>query len=150
MFVDVVDFVGDVVNYGILLVVLLMGMCWCLCVVLIKGCFMVGYGLFIFGKVVFSLFNGMVFELFMMGVVVILVLLVNGGVVVMLYVYWDGDVNMCLVWICSCNDAIGNVVVMLVVVGVLGIGSNWFDLVVVVVMVGFVLLGGVLVICYVC
>lgn len=149
LLVDVIDFVGDVVNYGIFLVVLLMGLLWCLCVVLVKGFIMVGYGVFVIGKIIFSLVSGIVFEFFIMGVVVVFVLLVNGGVVVMFYVYCDGDVNMCLVWICSCNDVIGNVVVMLVVVGVVGMSSGWFDLIVVVIMVVFVLLGGIFVVRYV-
>lgn len=143
---DAVDFAGDAANYGISLAVLSMGMRWRSRAALIKGCSMTGYGLFIFGKAVFSLFNGTVPEPFTMGAVAILALLVNGGVAVMLYAYRDGDANMRSVWICSRNDAIGNVAVMLAAAGVLGTGSNWPDLAVAAVMAGLALSGGVSVI----
>lgn len=78
------------------------------------------------------------FDVLIMGVVVIMVLVVNVGVVWMLYVFCEGDVNMCSVWLCLCNDVIGNVVVFLVVLGVFGIGKVWLDLSVVSLMVVFV------------
>jgi Co/Zn/Cd efflux system component len=48
----------------------------------------------------------------------------------MLYVYREGDSNMRSVWICSRNDAIGNVAVVLAAVGVFGTASGLPDLIV--------------------
>ena len=52
----------------------------------------------------------------------------------MLYKYREGDANMRSVWLCSRNDAIGNVAVMLAAFGVFGSGSAWPDLLVAIIM----------------
>jgi len=49
-------------------------------------------------------------------------------VAVLLYAYRDGDANMRSVWLCTRNDAIGNVAVMLAAAGVFGTGSGWPDI----------------------
>lgn len=59
----------------------------------------------------------------------------------MLYRYRTGDANMRSVWICSRNDAIGNVAVMLAAVGVFGTGNAWPDLIVASVMAALALTG---------
>ena len=41
-----------------------------------------------------------------------------------------GDANMRSVWLCSRNDAIGNLAVMFAALGVFGTGSAWPDLLV--------------------
>jgi Co/Zn/Cd efflux system component len=69
-----------------------------------------------------------------MGVVGVLALLVNGGVAFLLYRYRGGESNMRSVWICSRNDALGNVAVMLAALGVFGTGTGWPDIVVAAVM----------------
>src|SRR3546814_5067496 len=69
-----------------------------------------------------------------MGVVGAMALAVNVAVAVMLYAFRDGDANMRSVWLCSRNDAIGNVAVMLAAVGVFGTQTAWPDLGVAVIM----------------
>ena len=143
---DAIDFAGDAANYGISLAVLSMGLLWRSRAALVKGFTMTGYGVFVIGKTIFTLYSGTVPEPFTMGVVAVLALLVNGGVAAMLYAYRDGDANMRSVWICSRNDAIGNVAVMLAAAGVLGTNSNWPDLAVAAVMALLALSGGISVI----
>jgi Co/Zn/Cd efflux system component len=143
---DAIDFAGDAANYGISLAVLSMGLLWRSRAALMKGFTMAGYGVFVIGKTIFSLISGTVPEPFTMGVVAVLALLVNGGVAAMLYAYRDGDANMRSVWICSRNDAIGNVAVMLAAVGVAGTSSGWPDLAVAAVMAALALSGGLSVI----
>ena len=63
-----------------------------------------------------------------------------------LYAYRDGDANMRSVWLCSRNDAIGNVAVMLAATGVFGTGSAWPDLAVAVIMAGLALWSGIAVV----
>jgi Co/Zn/Cd efflux system component len=58
----------------------------------------------------------------------------NVSVAVLLYRYRGGDANMRSVWLCSRNDAIGNIAVMLAALGVFGTGSGWPDLAVAAVM----------------
>jgi Co/Zn/Cd efflux system component len=66
---------------------------------------------------------------------------VNAGVALMLYRFRAGDANMRSVWICSRNDALGNVAVMLAALGVFGTGSAWPDLLVAAVMGSLALTG---------
>ena len=60
-----------------------------------------------------------------MGIVGLLALATNAGVALMLYRFRTGDANMRSVWICSRNDAIGNIAVMAAALGVFGTGSAW-------------------------
>jgi Co/Zn/Cd efflux system component len=77
-----------------------------------------------------------------MGVVGMLALLANAGVAVMLYRYRGGDANMRSVWICSRNDAIGNVAVLLAALGVFGTGTGWPDVIVAGIMAALSISGG--------
>src|SRR5690606_2209097 len=81
-------------------------------------------------------------EAHVMGAVGIAALIANAGVAVMLYRFRSGDANMRSVWICSRNDAIGNVAVVAAAAGVFGTGSAWPDLVVAGIMAGLALWGG--------
>jgi Co/Zn/Cd efflux system component len=69
-----------------------------------------------------------------MGLVGALALAANVGVAVLLYAWREGDANMRSVWLCSRNDAIGNVAVMAAALGVFGSGTAWPDLLVAAVM----------------
>ena len=64
------------------------------------------------------------------------------GVALLLYRFRDGDANMRSVWICSRNDAIGNVAVLLAAAGVFGTGTGWPDLIVASIMAGLGISGG--------
>jgi Co/Zn/Cd efflux system component len=77
-----------------------------------------------------------------MGSVGIAALLANGLVAVMLYRFRTGDANMRSVWICSRNDAIGNIAVVLAAAGVFGTGTAWPDLIVAGLMAALGLWGG--------
>lgn len=143
LFADAVDFAGDAANYGISLAVLSMGLAWRSRVAIVKGMSMVAFGLFVLVKTGWAAINGIPPEPLTMGVVAVLALLANGAVALMLYAFRDGDANMRSVWLCSRNDAIGNVAVMLAAAGVFGTGSGWPDLVVAVIMAGLALSSGV-------
>lgn len=125
---DAVDFFGDAANYGISLAVLALAPVWRSRAALIKGFTMGLFGLFVIGKVIWSATTGSSPEPFAMGAVAMLALLTNVGVAIMLYRYRSGDANMRSVWLCSRNDAIGNVAVMIAALGVLGTNSSWPDL----------------------
>lgn len=77
-----------------------------------------------------------------MGVVGILALVANGAVALMLFRYRKGDANMRSVWICSRNDAIGNLAVVAAAAGVLGTGTQWPDLAVAAIMAALGVSGG--------
>jgi len=131
---DAVDFVGDAANYGLSLAVLAMALHWRSRVALLKGWTMAGFGVFVLGRAAWSLATGQVPEPVTMGVVGTLALLANVGVALLLYAYRDGDANMRSVWLCTRNDAIGNLAVLAAAAGVFGTGRGWPDLLVAVVM----------------
>jgi Co/Zn/Cd efflux system component len=82
----------------------------------------------VLGKAVWSWHSGVLPEPSTMGAIGLLALLANLSVAWMLYAWREGDANMRSVWLCSRNDAIGNVAVMLAALGVFGTGSAWPDL----------------------
>jgi Co/Zn/Cd efflux system component len=78
-----------------------------------------------------------------MGVIGFMALAANLGSVLLLRPYKDGDANVRSVWLCSRNDAIGNVVVMAAAIGVWGTSTAWPDLVVAALMAGIFLTSAV-------
>ncbi|MFC0709092.1 cation transporter [Azorhizophilus paspali] len=143
---DAVDFAGDAANYGISLAVLAMGLTWRARAALVKGLSMAAFGIFVVAKAGWEAFVGIPPEPLTMGVVAVLALLANAGVALMLYAFRDGDANMRSVWLCSRNDAIGNLAVMFAAAGVFSTGSGWPDLLVALLMGGLALSAGVAVV----
>lgn len=131
---DSIDFFGDAGNYAISLAVLGMAMSARAKAALFKAACMGAFGVFVLGKAMWNLQAGVPPEPVTMGVVGFAALAVNGGVALMLYRFRSGDANMRSVWLCSRNDALGNVAVMLAALGVFGTGSAWPDLLVAAVM----------------
>jgi Co/Zn/Cd efflux system component len=76
-----------------------------------------------------------------MGVVAVVALVANLAVARMLYRYRDGDSNMRSVWLCSRNDALANLAVLLAASGVFALGSGWPDILVALVIAGLALSG---------
>lgn len=131
---DAVDFFGDAVNYGVSLLVLGMALQWRARAALLKGLTMGAFGVFVLGRATWSAITGVVPEPITMGAIGTLALVANVAVALMLYAWREGDANMRSVWLCSRNDAIGNLAVMGAALGVFGTGSAWPDLAVAVVM----------------
>jgi len=133
---DAVDFLGDAGNYAVSLLVLGASLGWRARAAMAKGLTMAAYGSFVLAKVVWDAANGGVPAPAVMGAIGLAALLANGTVALLLYAYRDGDANMRSVWLCTRNDAIGNVAVMLAALGVFGTGTRWPDLMVAAVMGG--------------
>jgi Co/Zn/Cd efflux system component len=131
---DAVDFFGDAANYGVSLLVLGMAQHWRARAALFKGLTMGAFGLFVLGRAAWAVAHGAAPEPITMGVIGSLALLANVVVALMLYAWREGDANMRSVWLCSRNDAIGNLGVMAAAWGVFGTGSAWPDLAVATVM----------------
>jgi Co/Zn/Cd efflux system component len=139
---DAIDFLGDAANYGVSLAVLSMAMAWRSKAALLKGTCMLGFGLFVLGRAVWAAKMGAVPEAATMGSIGFLALVANVVVALMLYRYRTGDANMRSVWLCSRNDAFGNIAVMLAALGVFGMGTAWPDLAVAAGMAGLAIWGG--------
>lgn len=131
---DALDFLGDAANYGISLFVLSMTLAWRARAALVKGASMGLFGIWVIAAAVMNIMAGGVPHAATMGVVGFVALAANVGVAVMLYRYRDGDANMRSVWLCTRNDAIGNIAVMIAALGVFGTGTLWPDIAVAAVM----------------
>lgn len=127
---DSLDFLGDAANYGISLWVLGMGLAARAKASLLKAATMGVFGVWVLGRTLWGLWVGNLPDTMMMGSIALLALNTNVLVAVMLYAYREGDSNMRSVWICSRNDALGNVAVVLAAIGVFGTASNLPDLIV--------------------
>ncbi len=131
---DAVDFFGDAANYGVSLMVLGLPLVWRSRAAWVKGVSMGAFGIFVLLQAVLSALSGDVPQASTMGAVGALALAANGAVALMLLAWRDGDANRRSAWLCSRNDALGNLAVMAAALGVFGTGSAWPDLAVAVVM----------------
>src|SRR5512134_3196321 len=127
---DALDFLGDSANYAISLWVAGMALVWRARAAFVKGASLFGLALWVSGTTVWMAFAGTLPKAETMGVVGTAALFANVGVAAILYRYRSGDSNRRSVWICSRNDAIGNVAVVVAAAGVFGTGTAWPDLIV--------------------
>ena len=127
---DALDFLGDAANYAISLLVAGMALAWRARAALAKGLTLIGLGGWVMITAVLAALGGAAPEPELMGIIGALALAANTGVAIMLYRFRTGDANMRSVWICSRNDAIGNIAVMAAALGVFGTGTAWPDLIV--------------------
>jgi Co/Zn/Cd efflux system component len=125
---DAIDFFGDAANYGVSLAVLSMALAWRARAAFVKGLCMLAFGLFVIGKALWAARTGTPPQAVTMGIISLLALAANVGVAAMLYAWREGDANMRSVWLCSRNDAVGNIAVLLAALGVAGTASAWPDL----------------------
>ena len=127
---DALDFLGDAANYAISLLVAGMALAWRARAALAKGLTLIGLSGWVMITAVFAALGGAAPKPELMGIIGALALAANAGVAIMLYRFRTGDANMRSVWICSRNDAIGNIAVMAAALGVFGTGTAWPDLIV--------------------
>jgi Co/Zn/Cd efflux system component len=139
---DALDFLGDAANYAISLLVTGMALRWRSRAALLKGATLVAFAMWVVGSTVWMAFTHTLPAAPTMGAIGVAALLANIAVAVMLFRYRGGDANRRSVWICSRNDAIGNVAVMLAAAGVFGTQAAWPDLLVAAVLAGLGLRGG--------
>ncbi|MGH6611138.1 MAG: cation transporter [Burkholderiaceae bacterium] len=125
---DAVDFAGDAANYGLSLGALALGAVWQSRVALFKGASMAAYGLFVLTIAAWRLVEGSAPEPSTMSAIALLALLVNVVVAVLLFSFRNGNANMRSVWLCTRNDVVGNIAVLVAAAGVFGTGNAWPDL----------------------
>ena len=125
---DALDFLADAGNYGISLFVVGMALRLRARAALAKGATMAVFGLWVIGATLWHAVNGTVPHVATMGVVGVAALIANAVVFVLLWSYRAGDSNMRSVWLCSRNDVLGNVAVLLAAFGVFGTGTGWPDI----------------------
>lgn len=131
---DSLDFLGDAANYGISLFVLGKSVAARARASQLKAASMLGFGIWVLALACWHVRAGQVPSVPTMGIVAACALFANGTVAALLLQFREGDSNMRSVWLCTRNDALGNVAVLLAALGVFGTGSAWPDLIVAAIM----------------
>ena len=131
---DALDFLGDSFAYGVTLLVAGMALRWRASVAMIKALSMLGFGAWVIGLSVYHAVFATVPLAIVMGSVGFGALLANLGSAALLYRYRVGDANMRAIWLCTRNDAIGNIAVMTAALVVGTTETGWADYLVAIVM----------------
>lgn len=143
---DALDFLGDAANYAISLLVVGMALRYRASAALAKGATMGVFGLWVVGTVVWHSLHGTLPSAFTMGTVGVAALVANAASFGLLWVYRHGDANMRSAWICTRNDVLGNLAVLLAALGVFGTGAGWPDGIVAAIMAVLAMQGAAIVI----
>ncbi len=143
---DALDFLGDTLTYTISLLVIGKSLSLRAKVAMLKGLSLAAMGLWVLGSTVYSVFYTQAPVASIMGSIGAAALLANLASVLLLMRYKDGDANVRSVWLCSRNDAIGNIMVMLAASGVWFSGTGWPDLIVAAIMASLFLSGAITII----
>lgn len=127
---DALDFLGDTLTYAISLAVIGKAASLRAKVAMIKGLSLAGMGIWVLGSTLYNVIYISEPVALIMGSVGAAALFANLLSVILLVRYKDGDANVRSVWLCSRNDAIGNVLVLIAASGVWFSGTGWPDLIV--------------------
>jgi Co/Zn/Cd efflux system component len=133
---DALDFLGDTLTYGISLAVIGRSLPLRTRAAMLKGLSLSLMGLWVLGSTVYHVLVLNTPRAEVMGIIGVMALAANLSGVLLLLRYKDGDANVRSVWLCSRNDAIGNVMVMVAALAVWGSESAWPDLAVAAIMAG--------------
>ncbi len=125
---DALDFFGDAMTYSISLAVIGSSLRVRAGAAFFKGLSLAAMGVWVFAYTAYKVFADGVPEAGIMGIIGFLALAANLLCVLLLVRYKDGDANVRSVWLCTRNDAIGNVAVMIAALGVWGTATGWPDL----------------------
>jgi Co/Zn/Cd efflux system component len=131
---DALDFLGDTANFAISLFVVGMALRYRATAAMFKGLTMGAFGLWIIGTVIWHALHGTLPSAVAMGAVGVTALIANGVSFALLWAHRQGDSNMRSAWICTRNDVLGNLAVLLAAVGVFGTGTGWPDIIVAAIM----------------
>jgi Co/Zn/Cd efflux system component len=131
---DALDFLGDAANYAVALAVVGLALHWRARAALLKGSVMGMFGLWVAGSTIYSAITATVPKAEIMGAIGLLALAVNLGVAGLLYRYRGVDSQPLSVWLCTRNDCIANIAVMLAGAGVWASATAWPDVAVAAIM----------------
>ena len=143
---DALDFLGDAANYAISLFVVGMALRYRASAALAKGVTMGVFGLWVIGITGWHALHGTLPQAITMGSVGFAALVANALSFYLLWRHRTGDANMRSAWICTRNDVLGNLAVLLAAVGVFGTGTGWPDIIVAAIMALLALQGSVAVV----
>jgi Co/Zn/Cd efflux system component len=127
---DALDFLGDTLTYGISMWAIGKSAMLRAKVAMLKGISLAGMGLFVLAATLWRFFFIGQPDEMVMGAIGAMALSANLLSVLILMKYRDGDANVRSVWLCSRNDAIGNLAVLAAAWAVFYTASPWPDLIV--------------------
>lgn len=139
---DALDFLGDAANYAISLGVAGLALRWRARAALAKGASLLLLGLWVMASTLWMATHGTLPAAETMGAIGVLALVANMICAMLLWRHREGDANRRSVWICSRNDALGNIAVVAAALGVFGTGIGWPDIAVAAVLAALGLSGG--------
>jgi Co/Zn/Cd efflux system component len=125
---DALDFLGDAANYAVSLFVVGMALRYRATAALLKGGTMCLFGVWVAGTVIWHALHGTLPNAFAMGAVGFAALVANAASFGLLWAYRGGDANMRSAWICTRNDVLGNLAVLLAAAGVFGTKTDGLTL----------------------
>jgi Co/Zn/Cd efflux system component len=143
---DALDFLGDAGNYAISLFVVGMALRYRAMAAFAKGATMGVFGLWVLAVTAWHAWHGTLPHAFTMGAVGLAALVANAASFGLLWAHRGGDANMRSAWICTRNDVLGNLAVLVAALGVFGTGTGWPDIIVASIMAMLALQGAWLVI----
>src|SRR3954452_10790450 len=125
---DALDFLGDAANYAVALAVVGLALHWRALAALLKGSVMGMFGLWVAGSTIYSAVTAAVPKAEVMSAIGLLALAVNLGVAGLLYRYRGADSQALSVWLCTRNDCVANLAVIVAGAGVWASGTPWPDI----------------------
>lgn len=143
---DALDFLSDSLTYGMTLAVIGHSLRVRATAAMLKGISLAVIGMIVLGMTTYRVFILGVPNEITMGVIGFMALAANVISVMALWRYKDGDSNVRSVWLCSRNDAVGNIIIILAAVAVGATQSRWPDLAVAAIMAGLFLHSSTLII----
>jgi Co/Zn/Cd efflux system component len=138
---DALDFLGDAGNYAISLFVVGMALRYRAMAAFLKGATMGLFGVWVLGVTAWHAWHATLPHAATMGAVGLAALIANAASFGLLWAYRGGDANMRSAWVCTRNDVLGNLAVLLAALGVFGTGTGWPDVIVASIMAGLALQG---------
>lgn len=142
---DALDFLGDTLTYGLSLAVIGRSVALRSRAAILKGISLLLMGLYVLGNTAYHVLVLGMPQAEIMGGIGLMALIANLTSVLLLLRYKDGDANVRSVWLCSRNDAVGNIAVLIAALGVWAFGTPWPDLVVAAIMASLFLSSSVLI-----
>ena len=136
---DALDFLADTVTYGLSLAVIGASLRTRATAALLKGLSLSLMATWVMGSTIYQTLVLGLPRAELIGGIGLLALSANLTSVLLLLRYKDGDANVRSVWLCSRNDALGNMAVMAAALGVWGTSTAWPDLAVAALMAGIFL-----------
>ena len=143
---DALDFLGDAANYAISLFVVRLALRYRAMAAFAKGATMGVFGIWVLATVIWHMLHGTLPSAITMGAVGFAALAANAASFGILWAHRAGDANMRSAWICTRNDVLGNLAVLLAALGVFGTDTGWPDIIVASIIAGLALQGAALVI----